>query len=84
MYIVCVYSEERAAQSLLVTTQLNRKRPKPPPSPELPNQMMSKERKIRVWLTLFPLKSFQLHFAVKLRVFKEVCCIRSGHAYGIS
>lgn len=42
------YSEERAAHSLLVTTQLNRKRPKPPPSPELPNQMMSNERKIRV------------------------------------
>ena len=33
---------------MLVTTQLNRKRPKPPSSPELPDEMMSKERKIRV------------------------------------
>ena len=31
-----------------MTTQINRKRPKPPSSPELPDEMMSKERKIRV------------------------------------
>ena len=46
------YSEDRAARTLLATSQYNSKHPNAAKAPEFPDQMMSLDRKTRVSLTL--------------------------------
>ena len=47
-FVIFLRSESRAAASLLATAQLNQRRPPSPQPPQLPGQMMSNDRAIRV------------------------------------
>ncbi len=76
-----IFSEDRGAGQLLTTAQYNRGRPRSPSPPTFPEEMMGKEREIKV-SQLTPINIIQRsrlsnEFAIYIYIFRSRNCFCS-------
>ena len=76
MFIIFLHSESRGAASLLATAQLNQRRPPSPQPPQLPGQMMSNDRAIRVRTK----KNFLMHIILYI-INQRLMTVNSSHFF---